>query len=60
MPKREEYYNIGDGWGIIGYGFHCVLCGSENNFVNAEDDEHNCKKCGHFTYLKPIPLEEQD
>ncbi len=55
MPKQEKYYSIGDG-----YGFHCVLCGLENNFVNAEFDEHGCKECGHITYLKPAPWEEQN
>ncbi|WP_124118496.1 MULTISPECIES: hypothetical protein [Paenibacillus] len=58
MPKRENYYEIGDGWGTIGYGFHCVLCGKENNFVKFYFDEHACKDCGHVTYLNPIDVED--
>jgi hypothetical protein len=54
---RIEYYALGDGYGIVGYGFKCPSCNQGNEFVDEEDNIHQCKYCHKFIQIKPIKEE---
>lgn len=52
----RKWYYLNDGYGIVGWGFECVNCGTENTFCSI-DDEIICEQCG---YLNEFSEEEQE
>lgn len=41
-----DIYAINDGYGVVGWGFHCSNCGVNNNFhCFYKDDVVECNDC---------------
>ena len=54
MKIKAIYYGLNDGFGIVGYGFICPSCKYANDFVDEEESEHECGKCGRLVVRVPL------
>jgi predicted RNA-binding Zn-ribbon protein involved in translation (DUF1610 family) len=52
FPPAVTFDAENDGYGIVGWSFTCPHCGYENRFVDEEDSEHECGKCGAVVRCK--------
>ena len=55
---KSEYWGIGDGYGIIGFGYDCSYCGKQHTFVSQWKEEQYCDKCERETEMRPMEDDE--
>lgn len=49
-----ELYGLNDGFRIVGWGFECPYCEYRNEFVDEEEEQHECERCENTVTVIPI------